>query len=159
MIKKTLIITLLICLFIPQTTIAQDKEHWAAADVRQAKELYGFNVPEQLNEPADVTLQETIIKLAGLSLEPQQNINRYHVLQAMTEQLNITGITEDNTDQILSEYIDICEYCTKVNIVLSKALKSGLAKGRMTPQGKAMAPKDPITNGELVVLYLRYMNR
>ena len=45
----------------------------------------------------------------------------------------------------------------KVNIALGRAVKSGLVRGRITPQGKTMSPGEPVTNGELAVLFLRYM--
>ncbi len=151
------ILALVILLNVPQAALAGDGQHWAYKDVTEACANYNLDFAGAWDDPAEPALQEKIFALAGLPLQPKENITRKEVIYYFVNTLDVGDVTEENAATFLSGYADdLCKVCVKVNTALAKAGKIGLLQGRETAEGKIVAADMPVTNAELIVLYHRY---
>lgn len=102
----------LICLFVLLAAArpVEASEHWARGDLDIIKSIYGIEVTGDLDRPADIELQLQLFRLAGLSLIPQEGLNRYNVFYELVKKLNILSLSEDECRKLLSEFKDACHY-------------------------------------------------
>lgn len=156
-----ILVLLLVFSMLPFTALAQDR-HWAENDLEEIYCLDGIEVNEP-NMPASIVLQERILSLIDLNIAPKQGLMRYWLLKTMVDQLSLPDLKDDEVITIMGEYSDYCDLCIKANLVLAKAQKSGLLRGRITQGTLVAAAREPVTNAELIVfahryLTLKYMN-
>jgi len=140
------------------TAIAAE-DHWARDQIEEMK-AKGVSFCQEPDVPASVHMQKEVFGLAGISLQPREDLNRYTLIQAML--VNMVGaegeaVNEADIPKLLEEYADYCKYCIKANMILGRAVKSGLLKGRLTASGKRLEPKSAVTGAELAVFASRFL--
>lgn len=140
---------------LPLSVTAFDN-HWAE---KQMLELYMLDgvIIEEPDAYASVDLQENIFRIASLNIAPEEGLKRYRVIKYMVDNLGIAELPEEEVAVILGDCADLCDHCSKANMVLARARKCGFLEGRWTKEGLVNAPKEPVTNAELAVFALRYM--
>lgn len=144
---------------IPEDLRVTYSDHWAYPYAKKVIEVYSVQVDtEHLDDPAPVELQERLFALANLDIPTEENMARFWPFYYMVQALDVELDKNTNTYEILKDYDDACETCIKANDTLAKAEKIGLLSGRSYPDGTVKLDiKEPITNGELCALILRYM--
>jgi hypothetical protein len=154
MIKRILALLLIFCTF--SFPVQAGDSHWAEKSFKEIYQLDGILVDEPDN-PASIALQENVFKLCRLNIAPEKGLMRYWLLKAMVDTLRLYDADETEVAHILREYKDLCNHCFKANQTLARAEKCSLLRGRVTEEGLVTAPKESVTNAELVVFALRYL--
>lgn len=141
---------------LPLPVIALDN-HWAKNEIQELQAIDGIHI-DQPDSLANIELQESIFKLAGLKIVPELGLKRYWLIKHMADELHLPEITEEEIELFLGKHIDLCNYCGKANLILATAEKYGLLRGRITEAGLVSAPKETVTSAELAVFALRYLS-
>lgn len=111
MIIKKIISTLSLVTFfcLTPTPIYTADIHWAGTEINQLRDCLDLD-NESLDNPATLALQERLFALAGLNIQPAEGIKRYSIISAMVSNLQLPEISEEETETIISDYIDKCDY-------------------------------------------------
>lgn len=155
MLIKRLIIFIQIFFMLPLSVTAFDN-HWAENELQTIYHIDGIYIDEP-ESMASIDLQESVFKMAGLNIVPEEGLKRYWLIKYLVDYLGLSEATEEEITAVLGDYTDLCDHCKKANLVLVRAKKYGLLCGRMTDTGLVTAPKETVTSAELVVFILRYM--
>lgn len=155
--RRILLFILTITLLIAPSSLGAQDKHWASDDIEKLKQIYHVEIIGGLNKPAEPILQDKLFKLAGLEVTPQEGMIRFWAFSYFVEPLNVEVEDSEEANELLSKYVDKCNYCWKANKIFSKAEKAGLLKGRLTAEGLRLDPKQLVSNAELAVLAIRYI--
>jgi hypothetical protein len=150
-----LIVVLALCFF--SNSLLATEGHWAAGDLYNLKDKHKLEVEGNLDQPADQAVQEEVFKLIGIKKRPRNELLRFRIFYYMVESLPIESPGDEECNEILRDFADVCNYCQKNNRTLGTAKKIGLLRGRKTEEGLVMAIDQPVTRAELGVLAMRYL--
>ncbi len=108
--RMILTVILLLCLYPGAAQASSGEQHWAQKEMDDLSAIYGIGFEGCLDNPADLSLQESLLKLAGIHLTPVQELKRYSVISSLVDALQIEDVNEVEVRYILSGFADACDY-------------------------------------------------